>query len=112
MKPGSCTLPCFGIDAVVLDSQVRGITGHPKPRTLPCPPLSLTPPHPTTTLCSSRQTGKEIEGNDVEGVLAIKQPWPGVTRTCLGDHERYLNVYMKVRNDIRVGRLGYYFAKT
>lgn len=61
MKPGSCTLPFYGIDAVVLD---------PK-------------------------SGKEIEGNGVEGVLAIKQPWPGVTRTCLGDHERYLTVYMK-----------------
>uniref|UniRef100_A0A7S4K1G5 Acetyl-coenzyme A synthetase n=1 Tax=Odontella aurita TaxID=265563 RepID=A0A7S4K1G5_9STRA len=60
MKPGSCTLPFYGIDTVVLD-----------PR-----------------------TGKEIEGNGVEGVLAIKQPWPGMTRTCLGDHERYLTVYM------------------
>jgi acetyl-CoA synthetase len=54
MKPGSCTLPHFGIETVVLDAQ----------------------------------TGKEIEGNDVSGVLAIKQPWPGITRTCLGDHER------------------------
>jgi acetyl-CoA synthetase len=61
MKPGSCTLPFYGIDTVVLDPS----------------------------------TGKEIEGNGVEGVLAIKQPWPGMTRTCLGDHERYLTVYMK-----------------
>jgi len=61
MKPGSCTLPFYGIDTVVLDPS----------------------------------TGQEIEGNGVEGVLAIKQPWPGITRTCLGDHERYLTVYMK-----------------
>lgn len=61
MKPGSCTLPFFGIDAVVLDPQ----------------------------------SGMEIAGNGVEGVLAIKQPWPGMTRTCLGDHDRYLTVYMK-----------------
>lgn len=60
MKPGSCTLPFYGIDTVVLDPQ----------------------------------TGKELDGNGVAGVLAIKQPWPGMTRTCLGDHERYLNVYM------------------
>jgi acetyl-CoA synthetase len=39
MKPGSCTLPCYGIDTVVLDPA----------------------------------TGKELEGNCVEGVLAIKQ---------------------------------------
>lgn len=61
MKPGSCTLPFYGIDTVVLDAA----------------------------------TGKEVEGNGVEGILAIRQPWPGMTRTCLGDHERYLNVYMK-----------------
>ena len=57
MKPGSCTLPCYGIDTVVLDSQ----------------------------------TGKELEwkeGEEIEGILAIKQSWPGITRTCLGDHER------------------------
>lgn len=61
MKPGSCTLPMYGIDAVVLDAQ----------------------------------TGSVIEGNDVEGVLAIRQPWPGMARTCLGDHERYLATYLK-----------------
>ena len=60
MKPGSCTLPCYGIDAVVLDAK----------------------------------TGKEIEGNDVSGVLAIKQPWPGMTRGVLGDHERFLATYL------------------
>jgi acetyl-CoA synthetase len=31
----------------------------------------------------------------VEGVLAIRQPWPGMARTCLGDHERYMTVYLK-----------------
>mmetsp|Transcript_1765 Transcript_1765/g.3135 ORF Transcript_1765/g.3135 Transcript_1765/m.3135 type:complete len:730 (-) Transcript_1765:636-2825(-) len=69
MKPGSCTLPFYGIETVVLDAA----------------------------------TGKEMEGNDVEGVLAIKQPWPGMTRTVLGDHERYLTVYMKPYP-------GYYFS--
>ncbi|KAL3807302.1 hypothetical protein ACHAXA_008527 [Cyclostephanos tholiformis] len=69
MKPGSCTLPCYGIDLAVLD--------------------------PTT--------GKEIETSPAEGVLAIKQPWPGMARTCLGDHQRYLAVYMKPYP-------GYYFT--
>merc|ERR1712071_733527 len=40
-------------------------------------------------------TGKELPGNSVDGVAAIRQPWPGITRTCLGDHQRYLNVYMR-----------------
>jgi acetyl-CoA synthetase len=33
------------------------------------------------------KSGEVIEGNDVEGVLAISKPWPGMARTCLGDHE-------------------------
>lgn len=61
MKPGSCTLPFFGVEAVVLD----------------------------------QRTGEELKGNDVEGVLAFRQPWPGMARTTLGDHQRYLNVYMQ-----------------
>ena len=69
MKPGSCTLPCYGIEVVVLDAS----------------------------------TGKEILDSPAEGVLAIKQPWPGMARTCLGDHERYLTVYMRPYP-------GYYFS--
>ncbi len=34
-------------------------------------------------------------GNGVEGVLCIKEPWPSIARTVYGDHDRYLNVYMK-----------------
>lgn len=49
------------------------------------------------------QTGKEIEGNNVEGVLAIKAPWPGMARTVFGDHERFLNTYMNPYK-------GYYFT--
>ena len=32
--------------------------------------------------------GKEIEGNNVEGNLCIKFPWPSMIRTTYGDHER------------------------
>merc|ERR1719410_1068779 len=69
MKPGSCTLPCYGIEVVVLDPA----------------------------------TGKEIEKTEAEGVMALKQPWPGMARTCLGDHERFLTVYYKPYP-------GYYFT--
>ena len=69
MKPGSCALPMYGIDAVVLDP----INGH------------------------------IVEENDVKGVLAIRQPWPGMARTCLGEHERYMAVYFKAYQ-------GYYFT--
>ena len=33
-------------------------------------------------------TGKEISGNNVEGNLCIKFPWPSMIRTTYGDHER------------------------
>jgi len=49
------------------------------------------------------QSGKEIEGNGVEGVLAIGQPWPGMARSVYGDHKRYLETYMKPYP-------GYYFT--
>lgn len=69
MKPGSCTLPLYGIDAVVLDPM----------------------------------TGETLTDNNVEGVLAIRRPWPGMARTCLNDHQRYLATYLKPYP-------GYYFT--
>jgi len=66
MKPGSCTLGSYGIDTVVLDP-VSGV--------------------PVT---------KPDEHGHYQGVLAIAKPWPGMARTCLGDHERYLKTYLHV----------------
>lgn len=48
-------------------------------------------------------SGKELEGNDVEGVLAIRSPWPSMARTVWGAHERYLDTYFKPYP-------GYYFT--
>lgn len=41
-------------------------------------------------------SGEEIHGNDVEGVLAIKQPWPSMARTVWGAHKRYMDTYLNV----------------
>lgn len=41
-------------------------------------------------------SGEECHGNDVEGVLAFKQPWPSMTRTVYGAHERYMDTYLNV----------------
>ena len=41
------------------------------------------------------QTGKELVGDGVDGVLALADPWPGVCRTVMGDHDRYMNTYLK-----------------
>ncbi|MEM0989044.1 MAG: acetate--CoA ligase [Pseudomonadota bacterium] len=69
MKPGSATLPMFGVQPVVLDPQ----------------------------------TGAEIDGNGVEGVLAIKDSWPGQMRTVYGDHDRFVSTYFEQYK-------GYYFT--
>jgi acetyl-CoA synthetase len=37
--------------------------------------------------------GKELKGNNVEGNLCIKFPWPSMIRTTYGDHEKCKNVY-------------------
>lgn len=47
--------------------------------------------------------GEEIEGNEVEGNLCIKYPWPGMARTVYGDHERFVQTYFSTYK-------GYYFT--
>ncbi|KAG2336301.1 acetyl-CoA synthetase-like protein [Suillus weaverae] len=37
----------------------------------------------------------ELEGNNVEGVLVIEQPWPSIARSVHNDRSRYLEMYMK-----------------
>lgn len=40
-------------------------------------------------------SGQVLTGNEVEGVLAIKQPWPSMARTIKGDHNRFLDTYLR-----------------
>ena len=49
------------------------------------------------------QSGKEVHGNDVEGVLCISDSWPGQMRTIYGDHERFEKTYFG-------DYAGYYFS--
>ena len=37
--------------------------------------------------------GNELAGNNVQGNLCIKFPWPSILRTTYGDHERCINTY-------------------
>ena len=57
-KPGSATLPFFGVEPVLLTEE-----------------------------------NKEIEGNNVSGLLALRSSWPGQMRTIYGDHKRFIDVY-------------------
>jgi len=49
------------------------------------------------------QTGAELDGNGVAGVLAIKDSWPGQMRTVYRDHDRFVSTYF---SDYK----GYYFT--
>jgi acetyl-CoA synthetase len=48
-------------------------------------------------------TGKEIKEVKAEGVLCIKDSWPGQMRTVWGDHDRFISAYF---TDYK----GYYFT--
>lgn len=41
-------------------------------------------------------SGEELKGNNVEGVLCVRKPWPSITRSVYKDHARYLDTYLKV----------------
>jgi len=68
IKPGSATLPFFGIQPVLLTDD-----------------------------------GEEIDGNSVQGLLALKSSWPGQMRTIYGDHNRFFDTYFSQFS-------GYYFT--
>ena len=42
--------------------------------------------------------GNELNGNNVQGNLCIKSPWPSIIRTTYGDHERCINTYFSNYN--------------
>jgi acetyl-CoA synthetase len=56
-------------------------------------------PLPGIQPCLVDAEGKEIEGNDVEGYLCVKFPWPSMIRTTYGDHERCrINYFATYKN--------------
>jgi acetyl-CoA synthetase len=69
----------------ILISPLAGITPlKPSYATLPLPGVQ-------PVLLSSE--GQIMEENDVEGLLCIRFPWPGILRTTYGDHERCRQTY-------------------
>ncbi|CAG9537555.1 unnamed protein product [Cercopithifilaria johnstoni] len=56
-KPGSATLPFFGVEPVIIG-----------------------------------EDGREVEGTG-KGTLCFKRAWPGISRSILGDHGRFISTY-------------------
>lgn len=46
------------------------------------------------------EKGNEIKGNNVEGNLCIKFPWPSMIRTTYGDHERCRQTYFATYSNL------------
>ena len=46
-------------------------------------------------LSDLRWPSTTFAGNDIEGVLCVGQPWPGIARSIWGDHGRYMDTYLK-----------------
>lgn len=85
-------------------TETGGILISPLPGATPLKPGSATFPFfGVKPILLDPQSGEEIKGNDVSGVLAIEEPWPGQMRTIFGDHERFESTYFQQYK-------GYYFT--
>jgi acetyl-CoA synthetase len=56
-------------------------------------PAHATLPLPGVQPAVMNESGLEIQGNGIEGRLAIKFPWPSIARTIYGDHQRFRDTY-------------------
>ncbi|MCH6579124.1 MAG: acetate--CoA ligase [Nitrospinae bacterium] len=85
-------------------TETGGILITPLPGCTPTKPGSATFPFfGVKPVVIEAETGKVMEGNGVNGVLALAEPWPGQMRTIYGDHERFEETYFKMYP-------GYYFT--
>ena len=74
-------------------TETGGILISPLPYVTPTIPTFATLPLPGIQTILMDEKGKEITGNQVEGRLCIKSPWPSMARTIWGDHQRYKDTY-------------------
>ena len=85
-------------------TETGGILITPLPGATPTKPGSATQPFfGIRPVVLDPQSGEELKGNEVEGVLAIEDSWPGQMRTVFGDHDRFIKTYF---SDFK----GYYFT--
>lgn len=69
-------------------TETGGIMITPLPGITDAKPCFASYPLPGIQPCLLDAAGNELHGNDVEGLLCIKFPWPSLLRTTYGDHER------------------------
>jgi acetyl-CoA synthetase len=74
-------------------TETGGILISPIPFVTPTIPTYATLPLPGIQPALMDENGVEIKGNQVDGRLCIKFPWPSIARTIWGDHQRYKDTY-------------------
>ncbi|SKB86543.1 acetyl-CoA synthetase [Salegentibacter holothuriorum] len=74
-------------------TETGGIMISPIPYVTPVKPTYATLPFPGIQPALMDENGDELVGNQVDGRLCIKYPWPSMARTVWRDHERYKTTY-------------------
>ena len=74
-------------------TETGGILISPLAFVTPTKPTYATLPLPGIQPVLMDDKRNEIEGNQKEGSLCIKFPWPSIARTIWGDHQRYKDTY-------------------
>ncbi|MGB5698559.1 acetate--CoA ligase [Muriicola sp.] len=74
-------------------TETGGIMISPIPFVTPTTPTYATLPFIGIQPALMDEHGEELMGNQVEGRLCIKFPWPSMARTIWGDHKRYYETY-------------------
>lgn len=74
-------------------TETGGIMITPIPYVTPTTPTYATLPFIGIQPVLMDEKGKEIKGNQVDGRLCIKFPWPSIARTIWGNHDRYRDTY-------------------
>ena len=74
-------------------TETGGIMITPIPYVTPTTPTYATLPFIGIQPVLMDENAKEIKGNQVDGRLCIKFPWPSIARTIWGNHDRYRDTY-------------------
>lgn len=74
-------------------TETGGIMISPIANVTPLKPAFASFPLPGVQLAVMDEKGNELAGNDIEGRLAIKFPWPSMARTIYGNHQRFKETY-------------------
>ncbi|HEY0262570.1 MAG TPA: acetate--CoA ligase, partial [Chitinophagales bacterium] len=81
-------------------TETGGILISPIANVTKLKPAFATLPLPGVQPVLVDEKGNEVSGNNVEGNLCIKAPWPGIARSVYGDHERFRQTYFSIYKNL------------